>query len=87
MALNCDQVLRRIEFDLNAGRQHTQNSLPALALGMTRSAVRDAVQTLVARGQVQHASIEPTPIRVPRAYLRPVAAPINNNGNGTARQK
>ena len=78
LGANVAQVLRKLEVELDAGRKHTQNSLQALDLGISRAAVRDAVQTLVARGQVEHAPIDPTPIRGPRAYLRPVAAPNDN---------
>ena len=72
-----DQVLRVITNDLERGTRHTQRSLEALSL-MTRTDLRDAVSTLVARRVIDHAPIPGNPQRGAKTFLRPIVAPTDN---------
>jgi RecA-family ATPase len=72
---NAAQIVRLLEHDLAAGRRHTQNSLQALDLGMSRADIRDAVHTLLARNRIEQRELPNAPARGSRTYLHPLAAP------------
>ena len=78
---NCNQVLQKLRAELVGGRRHTQNSLQALDLGRTRTEIRDAVHTLIARGLLENADLPDKRKGGPQTYLRPQGAP---NGSGAA---
>ncbi|HLX30769.1 MAG TPA: AAA family ATPase [Casimicrobiaceae bacterium] len=84
---SCAQILRAIEHDVALGRYPTKHSLEALGLGRTRAEVRDAVEMLLSRQQIEHVPVPGNPQRGARTFLRPVGSPESRAPLGEAISK